>query len=344
MKDMKKLILTAAAIVMACASFSSCEKEFTKADPTAVTVVCPVHVDLPANYSEAGVNVTIPEAVLRQISLTADSFTSGFGQNVQFGWASSADPSAVKWESENNDGKYGHWFDLQGKATSTSKAIHSQSNCQWGKSSSNVTSFNINMNKENYTQGASAKCYQAVGSTKDGVTDILFIEWDVLVKEEKPFATGSASFSMTTGIVAGIKMIQTTASEEYATLEIDMPAAVYQTVKAMSGYDALAYFISSGQVKSYAFPKAAAVGAAGTDFWFDNTGSVAAESAAVVNASLDLEPGNPIVGGGKTVKLVLKPKVGATLTTGTKFNCGFIFVYGTTKIPLIASITVVDSL
>ena len=304
-------------------------------------------VVLPANYSAAGVNATVSDLAISSLGLTTAEFTSEFGNSVKFGHATSADPSAVKWESENSDGKYGHWFDANGNVSMSSSAqiLHIQSNCQWGKSTSNITSFNVNLSPTAYTQGSTYKVYQALGhDTAAGVTDVAFIEWNVTVNEEKPFATGSASFSPTAGIIANIKMIPTKTGTEYATLEVPMPETIYTMVKQLSGYDALAYFISSGQIKCYAFPGAASVGAAGTDFWFDSKGAVAAQASAVVNTSLYLEAGNPMQGGGKEVKLLLKPNVGAAVTAGTNFKCGFLFVYGTTQIPLIANITVANSL
>ena len=304
-------------------------------------------VVLPANYSADGVDASISDFAISALSLTSDEFTSEFGKSVKFGYATSADRSSVKWESESNDGKYGHWFDANGNVTTSSSAqtLHIQSNCQWGKSNSNISSFNVNLSPAAYTQGSSYKVYQAIGhDTSAGVTDIFFIEWNVAVNEEKPFATGSASFNPSAGIIANVTMIPTKTGTEYSTLEIPMPETIYTMVKQLSGYDALAYFISSNQIKCYAFPGAASVGSAGTNFWFDSKGAVAEQASSVVNASLYLESGNPVQGGGKEVKLLLKPNIGASLSAGTSFKCGFIFVYGTTQIPLIANITVASSL
>ena len=336
------MVLATGAVLSGCEKKSAVNADRT----TAATLISQVSVVLPANYSATGVNAS-SDGFLYSLGLTADEFTSEFGSSVKFGYATSADPSAVKWESENNDGKYGHWFDANGNVTTSASArtLHIQSNCQWGKSTSNISSFNVNLSPDAYTQGSTYKVYQAIGhDTPGGVTDIYFIEWTVAVNEEIPFATGSATFNPAAGIIADIKMIATKTGNEYSTLEVPMPDAIYTMVQQLSSYDALAYFITSGQIKSYAFPGAASVGAAGTDFWFNGKGAVAEKASSVVNASLYLEAGNPIQGGGKVVKLLLKPNVGASVAVGTNFKCGFIFIYGTTQIPLIANITVVSSL
>ena len=347
---MRKSLKFAALAFAACAVLAACEKEdaVKSASKVAVTTVYPMSVLLPANYSASGVDASVSDLLLTTIGLTSDEFTSEFGSTVKFGYATSPDPSAVKWESENNDGKYGHWFDPNGTAAQSASAqiLHVQSNCQWGKSASNITSFNLNVSPTAYTQGSSYKVYQAIGHTTEAnVTDVAFIEWNVKVNSEIPFATGTASFSMSTGIFANIKMIATSKDNEYSTLEIPMPEAVYAAVKAMSPYalDNLAYFITVGQIKCYAFPKAAGMGAEGKEFWYDATGAVAAEDKAVVKTSLYLEPG-AAPSAGRNVSLLVDPKVGASVTVGNTFRCGFLFTYGTTMIPLIANITVVDSL
>ena len=348
---MKKSLICASAIALTGILFSGCEK--TPADnPVSQipgTFVYKVSTLLPANYSSQGVNVTVPETMLTVLGLTSDEFTSEFSNSaIKFGHAQSADPSSVVWESENSGGKYGHWFDANGNAAISSSAqiLHIQSNCQWGQSSSGVTSFNVNVNNTAYTQGSQYTAYQAIGhTTASGVTDVAFIEWDVTVNNEIPFATGTASFSMTTGIFANIKMISTSKDNEYATLEVPMPETVYAAVKTMSPYalDNLAYFIRVGQIKCYAFPKAAGLGKEGQEFWYDATGAVAEEEKAVVKTSLYLEPGDA-PSAGRNVSLLLTPKVGATVTVGDTIKCGFMFMYGTTMIPLTVYITVVKEL
>ena len=328
---------------------SSCQKEsstgIVRSDP--FTIVSKVSVVLPANYSADGVNASVSDFAITSLGLTADEFTSEFGKSVKFGYATSPEASAVQWVSENSDGQYGHWFDANGNVAASGSAgvLHIQSNCQWGKSTTGISSFNVNLAPSAYTQGSAFKVYQALGhDTATGITDIFFIEWNVKVNEEKTFAEGSASFSPTAGIIANINMAPTQTGNEYTTLEVSVPETVYTMVKQLSGYDALAYFIASGQISSYAFPGASTLGDAGTDFWFDSKGAVAEQASAVVNLSLYLESGNPVQGGGKEVKLLVKPNIGAAVTVGTNFKCGFLFVYGTTKIPFIANITVVDSL
>lgn len=346
---MRKLIVSAFAVMMALASLTGCNKNevLNSTNPVDLTFVYPVSVTLPANYAAAGVNVSVPDALLSALGTSAEEFTAEYGKTIKFGSATATNSSAITWEAGVNDGKYGHWFDKDGKviASNGEGALHIQSNCKWGSESSNLLSFNVNMSEAAYTQGAKFKVYQVIGRTSGSNKYTAFIEWNVVVKNELPFATGTASFSMTTGILANIKMIPTKSGEEYTTLEIPMPDAVYAAVKALSPYqyDNLAYFITVGQIKSYAFPKAASIGAEGLDFMFDKTGAIAAESSAVVKTSLYLEGGTPPTGG-KIVKLLVKPVVGASVAAGDNFKCGYIFTYGTQKIPLIANITVVSSL
>jgi len=298
-------------------------------------------INLPGTFSKAGTDITLPkDNILSVLGISESEFLSGLGTKVQFGYTTET-TSPLKAENVTwQNGSVGGWYDQSGKpATEASGAVYCAQKDKWV--------WNVNMAEALCGKGNSFKVTQAFqASGADGGTRTVFVKYTITSVQLYDLGTGSSSFSMNTGIVCQTKMVVKDASKEYKPLVLDIPEIVYQTVKAMSpyGYDNLAYFVKSGQIKCYAFPKGGGVGSETQNAWFDKTGAEAATDAdKAVNVFLELEPGDPMSGGGKYIYVHFDEQAGA-LKAGDTIRCGFVFVYGTTKIPMTCLVTIVDKL